>query len=251
MADPRVKIEPLFHMQRAGSHRLVSMQVIGERSSGTNFTHKLLRRSLGLDRENYLGWKHAFPHVSFIRRDMLVICVVRNAVDWLISMHRRPWHTTAAMQKLPFPEFIRQPWMTEVGGAGQFNPDKRSDLTGLPLQFDRHPITGEVFANLIQLRNCKLAALHGMRNRADNLVFVQFETILADPKAFVLQLRDRFGLSGMDEFEVGAPRLGAKFHAEIPDRPATPPVLPDEDYRFLLGQLDLGQEAALGYRYGG
>jgi hypothetical protein len=251
VADHRVKIEPTLYIQRQTGQQVRLMQVIGERSSGTNYTHKLCRRSLEIERVADLGWKHAFPHVPYIRRDMLVICVVRNAIDWLISMHKRPWHSTADLQALPFADFIRSPWTTEVGGGGFMNTEKRADVADLPLQFDRHPITGEVFQNLVQLRNCKLAALIGMRNRVENLVLVQFETILADPGAFILQVRESFGLTGKDEFDVGEARLGAKFRADVPDRPAAPATLSPEDLRFLLEQLDLGQEARVGYSYTG
>ncbi|MEO8530440.1 MAG: hypothetical protein ABI459_04410 [Deltaproteobacteria bacterium] len=249
MTDERVTIQPFCEMARKTKRRAVAFQVIGERSSGTNYVHKLLRNSLTLHRETYLGWKHGFPQVAHIRDDFLVVCVVRNAANWILSTHRKPWHTTPAMQRMGFAEFIRAPWESEIGKAGYFNPDKVKRIAGLPLQLDRHPITGAPFANALNLRNLKLAALLGMPNRAPQCAVVQFEHVLANPTGFVRQLKQEFEIGGPEGYEVGEQKLGAKFHASVDDRPSTPTVIGDRDYKFIRRHLDLEQEKAIGYVY--
>ena len=153
------------------------------------------------------------------------------------------------MQKLGFSEFLRTPWQTEIGDAGYFNRNKMPRIARRPLQYDRHPLTGEVIPNVVSLRNLKTTAFLGMSNRAAQVVLVQFEHVLGDPEGFVKMLKRRFHLEGPDHYDVGERRLGEKFAASVKRRPQTPETVPDSDYTFILNQLDLQQEAQLGYSY--
>ncbi len=92
--------------------QLRRFQVLGERSSGTNFIASLIAKNLDITECNHLGWKHAVPHSQFIARDMLVIVAFRNPTDWLRSMHRKPWHSPPHLRGLQFSEFIRSEWET-------------------------------------------------------------------------------------------------------------------------------------------
>jgi hypothetical protein len=56
-----------------------------------------------------LGWKHGFAQALAIPADLAVICVTRNAADWALSMHAKPWHAVPALQALAFSDFIRAP----------------------------------------------------------------------------------------------------------------------------------------------
>ena len=249
MSDPRVSIEPFFQVFRMHDAPPEWFQVLGERSSGTNLADRLLRRNIAALQGDALGWKHGFPHVVAIPRNYLVVAVVRNALSWAHSMYGRPWHTSPNMQALDFSGFIRAPWDTIVDRGRYFGMEPSDARIGEPLQLDRHPLTGERFAHLLALRNAKIAALLGLRERGCNLVLVQLEEIVRDTGGFVSRVADGFGLARKGELRLVERRLGQRFKASIGSRQPAPREIADSDWRFILEQLDLSQESAIGYSY--
>lgn len=225
-------------------------QVLGERSSGTNFAKRVLGRNTPLTPSEDLGWKHGFAQMTAVPPDMLVVCMLRNAADWVRSMHAKPWHCSAAMQALPLSGFIRAEWDTLVDRDRYFPEAARLGLTGQPLQQDRDPLTGARFADIFALRRAKLAALTGFAARDCNLAILRMEELTAAPEATVDAILAGCGLPPREgPFRGIAKRLGSRFRAAIPDRPATPEALSPADLDYLRSRVDPAQEAALGYRY--
>ena len=223
-------------------------QVLGERSSGTNFVKRLLGRNTSLTPSEELGWKHGFPSALAIPLELAVICVVRSADDWARSMHAKPWHAIPSLQELGFSDFIRSPWQTVVDRAKYFKGSE--NIVGQPLQADRHPLTGDVFENLFALRQAKLQAMMSYLNRDCTCVFLRMEEVQNDPQAVLKQIVERLGLPENNAvFRPVHKRLGSKFKAAVDDRPMTPEVLSADDRVFLRNAIDPYQEAALGYRY--
>ncbi len=223
-------------------------QVLGERSSGTNLATRLLVRNTPLRRSDILGWKHGFPAALAVPADLAVICVVRNAADWARSMHAKPWHTTPAMQDLDLSAFLRAPWDTIIDRPRYFG-DAR-ELVGQPLQQDRDPLTGAVFANLFALRRAKLTGLLSYLNRGCTCALLRLETLQAAPEATLDRLRDALDLPTRGApFRPVVRRLGSRFKPALPSRPRTPARLSASDLDFLRGEIDARQEAALGYSY--
>lgn len=224
-------------------------QVIGERSSGTNHLKRLLGRNTPLGPVELLGWKHGPLQALAVPRDMVVILCLRNAVDWALSMHAKPWHTTPAMQRLVFSDFLRARWDTIIDHTKYF--DTAGPLmVGEPLQLDRDPTTGLPYANLFALRLGKLAAHLSVINRGCSVVIARHETVLADPLQFLEQFRHTMGLPPSDApLRPVVKRLGSRFLPAVADRPARPDRLSDDDRAFLRDQLDLKLESALGYAY--
>lgn len=89
-------------------------QVLGERSSGTNFLNALIASNTTLVPSTLFGWKHGFPAARMIPRDMVVFVSFRHPIPWLRSMHRKPWHAADELKALAFSDFIRAPWITLV-----------------------------------------------------------------------------------------------------------------------------------------
>ncbi|MDX1781515.1 MAG: hypothetical protein R3256_09350, partial [Thalassovita sp.] len=184
---PRPKLLEEFRetgtvLRRVNDLPLTQFQVIGERASATNLVRKLIEKNVQIDRTEALGWKHAAPRMPAIPRDFLVVVVVRNAESWALSMHKRPWHLDPRLQVLGFSQFIRSPWRGIVDRPTDFEelrPDIADKVLGEHLQYDRHPITGRLFANLFQMRSVKLASHLGMLNRGCNLMLVKAETVQA------------------------------------------------------------------------
>ena len=236
-------------VQRAGPVP-TRFQVLGERSSGTNFVKRLLGRNSALRPTEALGWKHGTPSAIAIPADLAVICVVRNAADWALSMHAKPWHATPALQALPFSQFIRAEWHSVIDRQGYFPGAADPGVLGRPLQADRDPATGAAHDNLFALRRGKLAGLLSHLNRECTCALLRLEAVQADPEAMLDALLDGLGQPPRGAaFRPVFKRLGARFRPAVAGRPATPQTLPPEDRAFLARELDSVQETALGYVY--
>lgn len=225
-------------------------QVVGERSSGTNLVARLLGRNTSLQNSSALGWKHGFPTERAIPADLAVICVVRRADDWALSMHRKPWHSHPALQTKPFNDFIRAPWDTIVDHRKYFRGLDAGPV-GAPLAFDRDPATGAPYPDLFTLRRAKLAAMLGYLARDCTALLVCLETVQAAPEAALGAI-----CAALDHPQPNAPfapvrkRLGSKFNPAVPARPATPDRMDAKAVAFMKERLDLSLEIRLGYTYG-
>jgi len=238
-----------WHIHRQAEAPPTQFQVLGERASGTNLVRKLVEKAWRIDHTDALGWKHAVPHMVAIPPAMLVIVVQRNALSWARSLYSRPWHSSVAMQRLSFPEFIRAEWQGVVDRPSQFaalSPELQAK--GAILQYDRHPITGMPFETIFAMRNLKAQTWLGLENRGCNLVFVRLEEVQRDAEPFVMALGAAFGLAPTERgYRPVTRRLGNRYRPTVQNRPAPPAEWSAEDRAFALSQLDPALEAAWGY----
>ncbi|KNG95661.1 hypothetical protein [Pseudaestuariivita atlantica] len=238
-------------LHRATDVPITQFQVLGERGSGTNVVRKTMEKNLRLMRVEGLGWKHGFPHMVCIPDDLLVVCVVRNAAAWALSMHKRPWHVAPEVQALGFSEFLRAEWRSVVDRPPDF--EMLSDELhgqGATLQYDRHPITGLPFENLFRLRTAKLRALEGIANRGCSFVFVQLEVFHVLGEDYLHQLCEAFDVTRkVPHFKQVTRRLGNKWNQSVRNHRETPEEIGDADAEFMLSQLDPDLEARFGYVY--
>lgn len=223
-------------------------QVIGERSSGTNYLKRLLGRNTPLQPVELLGWKHGHMQALAIPRDMVVLISLRDARPWALSMFAKPWHTKPDHQALPFDQFLRAPWDTVIDHAKYF-PGTGPLMLGEPLQQDRDPLTGLPYGNLLRLRTGKLRSHLSFVQRGCACVVVRQQTVLTDPQGFLAQFRAAMGLPVSENaLRPVVKRLGARFNAAV-NRPSVPSSFPSEQLSFLRQELDLPMESALGYCY--
>lgn len=250
MSLPPAFAETGLHLQRMGDVPITRYQVLGERSSGTNFVKRLLGRNTGLKPTEVLGWKHGHPHMLAVPQDMAVICVVRRADTWAMSMFSKPWHTTPALQALPFSDFIRARWDTVIDRPRYFEGLVPDGSTGAPLQHDRDPATGAPYANLFALRRAKLASLFSMLNRDCTCIVLRMEDAQSAPEATLDTLLAGLGSPPRSAaFRPVVKRLGSKFKPAVDARPAAPEGWSAADLDFLRAETDAHQEAMLGYTY--
>ncbi|MDO6730483.1 hypothetical protein Q4577_10670 [Marinovum sp. 2_MG-2023] len=227
-------------------------QVMGERSSGTNFIKRLIDGNSGLANSDVLGWKHGVPAMLAIPGDLVVVCVFRGAEKWALSMHAKPWHCRPPMQEMAFSDFIRAPWDTRVDRPRYFPWADGPEYRGQDLQADRHPITGDMYRDLFELRAVKMAALLGFANRHPNVVFVRLEAVQAAPEAFLAGLAAGLGFAGLSRpYQPVTKRLGAKFKPAVAHRPLTPEKMPEGDRDWMMSRLDQPLETAMGYHIQG
>jgi hypothetical protein len=225
-------------------------QVIGERSSGTNFIKRLLAGNTNLRQSGVLGWKHRLPITLAIPADLTVVCSFRAADAWALSMHAKPWHCSPEMQKLTFSDFIRARWDTRIDRPRYFPWADSPEYRGQPLQADRHPMTGEMYKDLFELRTVKMAVLLSFANRHASCVFARMEAVQAAPEAFLADIRGELALPDSEgPFKPVTKRLGARFKPSVRNRPGTPDEMPETDRIWMRERLDLSVETALGYSY--
>ncbi len=239
----------LMHRAHANPHR--QFQVLGERASGTNVVRKTISQNVKIKRVDSLGWKHGFPHMVAVPNNLIVICVVRNAWNWALSMHKRPWHADPEIQKLGFSDFVRSEWRSIVDRPTDFDfLHEELKTTGTPLQYDRHPITGLPFPNLFALRQAKLQALVGIANRECSYVFVTLESFNKDPLHFVTTLCDTFDLVRRPrEFRTVERRMGNLHNRAVKTVPKSSDDEFHRDFVFMIDTLDIDLETRLGYQY--
>mgnify|MGYP001097428456 CR=1 FL=1 len=224
--------------------------VLGERSSGTNFVKRILGRNTPLTPTEALGWKHGFPNATAIPADMVVVVCIRDARAWARSMHAKPWHSEAPLQRLEFSDFLRAEWRSTADRDRYFPKDAELGIRGQILQHDRHPMTGLPLENLFALRRAKLWGHLSYLNRGCSIVLCRMEEAIADPADCLRQFRQAMGLPADDTPPAKVvKRLGANFRAAVAERPETPKTFPAEDMEFLRSQLVVKLEAALGYSY--
>ncbi|MDJ0820884.1 MAG: hypothetical protein QNJ09_03605 [Paracoccaceae bacterium] len=225
-------------------------QVFGERSSGTNFVKRLIGRNSDLKPIEELGWKHGFAHMTAVPEDVAIVCVVRDARAWALSMHAKPWHCPPDMQVLPFSDFIRAEWATVADRKRYFPQVEALGGVGQPLQLDRDPLTGRPYPNLFALRRAKLAGLMSFAERGCTLAFTRLEAVQAAPEEFLGALWKGFSLPGSrPEYRPVMKRLGSRFLPSVDARPETPLEICAKDLEFLRAHVDMAQERALGYSY--
>ena len=238
-------------INRINDAPIKQFQVLGERASGTNVLRKTLQKNIEITRVETLGWKHGFPHMVAIPQNLIAVCVVRNAWDWVRSMHRRPWHLHPDQQALPFSDFIRAEWNSIVDRPADFEMlADELDAQNCSLQLDRHPLTGARFENIFALRRAKLDGLMSMANRDCNCVITQLELFNLNPKRFTKHFAEAFDLTLVPKFfKPVTERMGNAFSHSGAERHGTPAEPSPEDLEFMLKELDLDREAQLGYVY--
>lgn len=125
------------------------VKMYGERNVGTNYLTRLISKNLDVEqlpgvvpdrliklqqrsfgeewlRDLYftvtwrrnLGWKHALVNSPQVLAAQLhwtaplyFVTLTKNPYSWLLSLHRRPYHTTAAVPS-SFEKFLNLPWQT-------------------------------------------------------------------------------------------------------------------------------------------
>lgn len=238
-----------FAAIRASDASITKFQVLGERASGTNYVKRLIGRNTPLSHMDVLGWKHGLPHMLAIPRDLAVICVVRRADNWARSLFETPWHSTPALQALPFSAFIRAPWDTRIDKAKHFEGLMAPGTRGTPLQHDRDPLTGAMFDNIFALRRAKLTGLLSLMQRDCTAIVLRMEDAQAAPEALLDRIAPALGISRHKGYNPVVKRQGWRFKPLVQDRPALPDAWSVSDYDFLKSQIDPTLEALLGYAY--
>lgn len=227
--------------------------IYGERCTGTNFIRKLVVDNFELDMvqlpDPIFGWKHFFGHehnMSAIKSSMdcVIISIVRNPIDTLMSFWRNPHHQ---------------------------HPDRLVDLkTFLTGEFysvysktalNEHWLDNNFedgarrFKNIFEMRAVKGRFLFStIPTLTSNCVFMRHEDLKSDPVKILTEIEAKFGLTRkFSEFVIEQKRVAPqsehwnKFNlSEIPLRENY--VVEDPEIRDIIKiHLDFETEALIGY----
>lgn len=129
----------------------------------------------------------------------------------------------------------------------QLSPQAQEIALGTPLQYDRDPVTGEAFANVLRLRSAKARAYLGHRNRVCNLAIVQYEAVKADPDRLLGAIAEGFGLAWRGPHRPVGAWMGELTATQDDAGHVPPDQIAPEDMAFIRAEADAEVERAMGY----
>lgn len=223
--------------------------VIGERCSGTNYLDCLILNNTSL-KNSPLGHKHFPPWYNLGQENYqgdpryyhfegtenhLFIVIFRNPYDWLRSFHLKPWHSKKYLKNLRFSKFIRSTWEVEMD---KFLIDEMPINPYLDLTANGTP-----FENVIALRIAKIENMLEIKNRASNVIYVNYETIRDYPEEFLNEISTLYSIqlktpfSPIDKYKTTKNEYKPKKYAPIST----------DDMEYINSHLNEKLENEIGY----
>ncbi len=130
-------------------------------------TESLRDRWFERHKSEVFGWKHAVVEPVDAPADVGFVTLTKNPYSWLLSMHRRPYHSDTPAGSLE--SFLSRPWPT----LARENVD-------------------EAVASPIQLWNIKNRSYFDLAD--DRVLHLTTESTLQDPEAVIADLAGTFSL---------------------------------------------------------
>ncbi|KQN00432.1 hypothetical protein [Sphingomonas sp. Leaf25] len=236
---------PGLSLLRRGHAPIRAIQVYGQRCSGTNVLIRSIEANLGPAAfTESCGFKHWFvPEQVLFPRDVMVLVIARDAVDWVRSLHRQPWHAHPELKALGFSDFIRAPWHSywdqEFWGVDSDHP-----VLGREMLHERCPMTGDRFANPLAKRTAKLRHWSELGDRAHHVALLGQDAFLADPQGVIDALAAATGLTRSEPFVSHDSYKGQGFRKFVPTRYDR---VSDADLAHIHAWLDPDVEARFGF----
>jgi len=215
-----------------------SYQVIGERCSGTNFTDALIAANLALKPSKAFGWKHGLPAFVAPPPNTVFVAVFRSVVPWLVSLYRKPWHTSEAMRTLSFSDFLRAEWDTVVDVPYYFGLADTDPRVGMPLHLDRHPVSGRRYRNVLEMRRVKMERLLALGEEDANIVYRTHAELTADPAGLLGEVAARAGIAAPARTTVPQEHFGWVWNDRLQRIGAGQPQVSPADLQFILAHCD-------------
>ena len=176
-------------------------KVCGERCSGTNYAAYLVKKNFPslvevgphtYGHKHFMIWQGVSVKPASLSRleygndatsfkhsdDCLFLIVIRNPYDWVRSFYRTPYHVCNELASGSFVNFISSEWrISEI---------KKQPFHGFYDEIDnKNPFSGKPFDNVFDLRKHKILNYLKICKKVANAVFVRYEDIRDDPRAFI------------------------------------------------------------------
>lgn len=235
-----------LYSHRVGNEPICKVQIFGERCSGTNFLHALLRENIDIGQKEsdswyYYGWKH-FPmwlHVPYesnppsesLERNYtfegsenyLFVVIFRDPYDWIRSIHRQHHHLKPEMI-VDFKHFIRSEWFSFVA-------------------LDTNPVTGGNFENGMKLRTERIKNMLLIKDLVKNIYYVRYEILRDYPQEVLKEISEQFNITLKDY----TPIILYKGDGHVYKESSYDPI-EQEDLDYINSQLDSAVENSIGYQ---
>ena len=213
--------------------------VLGERCSGTTFVEYAIQWNLGLKYYVTCG-KHFFGHDNSIfntdlMKETLVICVVRNPIDWIDSffkrLHHVPPHNKRSIYNFLHNEF--------------YSIHEHDPLKGQEKMEDRHIITKERYRNIFELRKTKQDfMLREVPQLVPHCIIIRYEDMRDDFDRTLDHIRERFNLQRLHNPYKQITQYKGTYTACYFKKPI---LIGLREQETILKSVDVEQEALLGY----
>lgn len=193
------------------SEPITKLYVIGERCSGTNYINALLKKNFDLDTTSFgsPSDKHFPPwyelpieYYSGDPRyytfegvdDCLFIVIFRNPYDWVRSFYLTPHQADRSLLRISFSNFIRMPWKFAI------EPIIEKEYSFNPY-FDRNPIDGSLFENVLKLRTAKIKTMLRIQEKAPNIYYLNYEIARDHSQEVLAEIANLFNLKPSGPYE--------------------------------------------------
>lgn len=235
-------------------------QIFGERCSGTNFLKCLVLQNL-LNDDGPLIFSDEYGHKHYPRwfeqplefynglekkytfqgsENVLFIVIFRNPYDWLRSINKEPFDVAENLKSLPFSKFIRSTWrINKKDKALKPQIDENPYL-------DCNPEDGAFFDNVMKLRTAKIKTMLEIKNRVNNIYFINYETLRDYPVDVLKEMAHIFNLQLQEHYEPVIYRRGYKKQGVLYKKKEYQ-AISVEDLDFINTQLDSLVENSIGY----
>ena len=231
--------------------KLQGFSIKGERCSGTNFLRKLVETNLKIEYLDAVDWKHGF-YTASIHRDQdltkyispetfATLIIFRNPFDWLRSLYTRP-HQFEGTANVPSAGGVR--WLTPITFS-EFIRKSMNNASGIANDkfHSYHPFYFTQPKNILELRKWKIEHFLGLKNVLPYTYYMKYEDLAQDPERIITEINNKF--FNIDfEFKNWT---NYKANTNRPFVPAKYFDISDDDYQFLLENIDWELEAKIGY----
>ncbi|KAK9840589.1 hypothetical protein WJX81_003231 [Elliptochloris bilobata] len=178
-----------------------SFCILSERSSGSNYLESLIKANLQLPVAHNCPWKHEmeydlakFNPFADLDEDVLVVAIVRNAIDWVSSLYMQPYYAPSHCDA-SFADFLTRPWtpgkVSESKAIGAIANSTYCAKTQSSHQ-EYEQKQGHYASSVLELRTWKLKRIRKLCNTRRQASCVRYEDLLADPQRFLERLTERF-----------------------------------------------------------
>ena len=220
-------------------HNIKYLTVLGERCSGTTFVEYAIQWNLGLKYYTTCG-KHFFGHDNSAfntekMKDTLVVCVVRNPIDWIDSffkrLHHVPPHNKSSIYNFLHNEF--------------YSIHEHDPLKGQEKMEDRHMITKERYKNIFELRKTKQDfMLREVPKLVPYYIILRYEDMRDDFDNTLDRIREQFQLDRIENPYKQITQYKGTYTACYFKKPI---LIGPREQDVIKKSVDTEQEALLGY----
>lgn len=225
------------------------VQIFGERNSGTNHLKRLVSEHMKepgnfygsyatkknpVNMAKMFGYKHYYVRPKLMEQpeqhETLFLVLYKNPYTWVRSTLAKPYHFRACLEGKTLTDLPKLP-LVGYDVHGRIIPDL-------------HPVTGEP-VNIFDLRKYKIQNWEGLVDLVDNVVYVNYETLLLHPTEIIQSIVSDFpSLFTTTTIPHQEPDM------KYVEKYVTPEPFSEAELAAMDGAIDWDTEARIGYARG-